>query len=155
MEASPPRLRPAPAAAPNGGPAGSGAGGGARARRCSSAQADREGGARRRPCGVPASAARALPPLGERAVVKAVRKMAAAAAAAPSGGGGGGEEERLLKVIVKSLKIALTEETVHGIAECGSKGEKLSLEYTSVAVASIVSVFGVDWSQQKWAPPQN
>lgn len=36
-----------------------------------------------------------------------------------------------------------------------SKGGKLAVEYTSVAVASTVSVFGEDWSQLKWAPPQN
>ena len=36
-----------------------------------------------------------------------------------------------------------------------SKGGKLAVEYTSVAVASTVSVFGEDWSQPKWAPPQN
>lgn len=43
---------------------------------------------------------------------------------------------------MKSLKIALTEETVYGITKCGSTGRgwggELALEHTSVAVASVV-----------------
>lgn len=61
LVASPPRPRPSTAIAPNRGRArcGGRGGGGTQARRCSCAHAGREGGARRRPCGVPASEARA------------------------------------------------------------------------------------------------
>lgn len=43
---------------------------------------------------------------------------------------------------MKSKKSALTEETVYDIAKYGPERGTLC-------------VLGVDWSQQKWAPPQN
>lgn len=50
---------------------------------------------------------------------------------------------------MKSLKSALTAETIYDIAKYGPERGKLALEY--LCGSRFCCVFRVDWSQQKWA----